>query len=165
MTLHDDVAEALKRLRANDPSARDDLIHLHMGLTMSLAHKFANRTPWLRDEIISTALETLTLKVSTCPHDNIGGYISKSITGELRKLVARQRPIPIHGEDLVPEQATANILLEELVSLVKDKEKNVIRLLAEGYTVEEIGEKLGVTRQRANIVVREIRKKLRKHVY
>jgi RNA polymerase sigma factor (sigma-70 family) len=110
--------------------------------------------------------------------DSIEGYIVKAIRGELRYAVDRDAPIYIptstkaekkkEGEEIIPPKVgplkyepavnpdRSNELLEELEAVCDKRDKKIIRLRIEGYTLEEIGERLSLTEQRVGQLIQEL---------
>lgn len=138
-----------------------DGVEKYLGLAAKIAGRFASKYPHLREDLYSKAQE-IALRHDKCPHENVGAYLNKSISGELRKLTSRHRDIPITGEDICYSNAVANVLLTDLLDSLSDaREKKILTCLAEGYNNEEISDLFGISKQRCSIIVREIRRKLK----
>jgi len=137
---------------------------------------------WVRDEVYSAAVEGILravkkfdpsygVKLSTYAYEYGKGYAYK----EWRKWRKGGLSLDYEYEDEdgergrfedllradedVEERASLGILLEEVAQT--EEEKEIVRLLAEGYTFKEIAKKLGRSRTYIWQKVKSIRKRLK----
>jgi len=137
---------------------------------------------WVRDEVYSAAVEGILravkkfdpsygVKLSTYAYEYGKGYAYK----EWRKWRKGGLSLDYEYEDEdgergrfedllradedVEERASLGILLEEVAQT--EEEKEIVRLLAEGYTFKEIAKKLGRSRTYVWQKVKSIREKLK----
>ena len=127
---------------------------------------------WVRDEVYSAAVEGILraikkfdpsygVKLSTYAYEYGKGYAYK----EWRKWRKGDLSLDYEYEDLlrtdedVEERVSLGILLEEVAQT--EEEREIVRLLAEGYTFKEIAKKLGRSRTYIWQKVKSIRKRLK----
>jgi RNA polymerase sigma factor (sigma-70 family) len=85
-----------------------------------------------------------------------------------RSLRTASMPVDEHGRELEVEDSNRSALdlvdgqdsIEAIFALLSDRERDVLWGRAEGYTLQEIGEQLGLTRER----VRQIEERAKKNV-
>jgi len=127
---------------------------------------------WVREEVYSAAVEGILraikkfdpsygVKLSTYAYEYGKGYAYK----EWRKWRKGDLSLDYEYEDLlrtdedVEERVSLGILLEEVAQT--EEEREIVRLLAEGYTFKEIAKKLGRSRTYIWQKVKSIRKRLK----
>lgn len=97
---------------------------------------------------------------------------AKRLNISYRELVERARAIPYEDTDTdinaqSEDQETrlyAKITLSELDKLMTEKERTIVIALAEGDTLREIGDKMGLTASRIHQKLKELRERLKKKV-
>ncbi len=138
---------------------------------------------WVREEVYSAAVEGILraikrfdpsygVKLSTYAYEYGKGYAYKewekwkkgglSLDYEYEDEDGERARLEdlLRADEDVEERASFKVLLEEVAKTQEEKE--IVRLLAEGYTFKEIAKKLGRSRTYIWQKVKEIRKRLEK---
>lgn len=172
------------------PAERNALVMENMGLAYAVVHRAKKVYPWLcEDDLTSLAHEVL-LRVCDLYRPETGFAISTfyfvSWFRRLKRLVSERTKrdvvqlTDLQAEALVDHRGDADRRQADTVELVEDlirgglkgrhwaRERRMIRMRAKGLTLEAIGEKFGVTkervRQRLGRAFEQVRKYARENV-
>ena len=162
----------------------EGLIHKLSGKLKAISHKLDGKYSHFSDEdLYQEALLYLWLKQKDAPFtDETDSYIVQGCFFHLknhirmvhkgvdRRTICFSKPIDrgdTMGDCLAKEEANTggeiemNMLVEECMSLLSDREKKVFTLALEERTVREIGKKLGVSHVTIVKTMKSIREKCR----
>jgi DNA-directed RNA polymerase specialized sigma subunit len=171
-----EVEETVVRLKEGDLDARDRLIEAFVPLVKSIAYRYAKKYPYLRDELVTCALENLTYKVNriwegkALPYNNnVAPYLNSTTCYAMRNCIARYLR---HRDKVIPaQQGYVNdtpflVLVDEVLSSEEfnDQEKRIIQMRLEGYTDDEIAADFRVSRQWVSLLRSGLRERLEQFV-
>ncbi len=104
----------------------------------------------------------LWMKTHPCKHDNRTGHIILGVKYHLARLIQKQLTSTesLHenmGQEMKPGEAMA---VEELLGKMHARERQIVELLTEGKTYEEVGTELGISKARVGHIIQSIRIRL-----
>lgn len=114
---------------------------------------------------IREAVETLRLEGAPATDANVAQHLGLSVE-EVRRIIAytynRELISAEYVESCAPHDTLASTALTEALATLDDDAANMMQMVVEGYTYEEIGAKLGVSKQAVSQRVRCSIAKLRR---
>ena len=172
-----DVADLVLRYRKGDTQAKNTLIVENMVFAQALAKRFAKRHRANPEGIISTAYVSLceTIEYLKDYHDlsNPKGIIANKLRYDVTTFIAYDRTLALSRtvfynqltegklqhviRDAEPVRSKMppikkNTDLEEILEdlPIKDSDRTMLRLVSQGYQIQEVGKMMGVRHQRVS---------------
>jgi len=157
----DDLDALTRKLRQGCDETRNFMIEGFTPIVFKTVRWFLDEHPFLAheyDDLISIGFVTVVevidhLKVTDPPeNENVLAYVSTSITNRLLDLVKRKKPtfVSIKSAMNVPYEDPEPIIDEAMDEVFKvcnsDRQRTIVRMRAAGYTLQEIGNELGINK-------------------
>lgn len=144
---------------------RNQVIESQLRLTLTIASMYASKYPNKSDELVSDALLSLVKAVNRYPKvaqtNNIGGYVYRTISNDLKQAVLRNRLIPIPASTLYRKKLnnidiisildthqvqTDRVEERDFLNVVfkSDEDRKILKMRVARYTGKEISDELKV---------------------
>lgn len=163
------LTDMVSRYRAGDLTLRDELITCYYGLAMRIASQFARQHPEQSDDLIGEAMLALTRAVDLAQKvlydDGLTSFVLYKLHYGLKEYIRVQRhrqmsTVPTGYEPGRLCERQQEIDAEELLNGLSKRDRQIMELKAEGHTVREIADVIGLNFGHVSRRLETIRRRL-----
>lgn len=144
----------------------DELLHRYRGLLFTLCSRFRHRG-LEQDDLIQEAAIALwrnrerLLQLGSVQQAALTWKIARNAVIDALRRTKETEALP-EGHDSVAEDRSMVEHLYERIALLPEPDRTIVRMQLEGYSYEEIGQRMGMTEKNVSVRLVRIKDKLRK---
>ena len=145
----------------------DALLHRYRGLLFTLCQRYSRRGTTVEDLLqeASVALwvkREVVLSLSTGPRQAalVWKIARNAVIDDLRR-TPETEALP-EGFDSTADDRTLLHELHERIALLTEPDRSIVKMQLEGYSYEEIGERLGLSEKNVSVRLVRVKEKIRK---
>ena len=144
----------------------DELLHRYRGLLFTLCGRFKHRG-LDREDLVQEAVVALwrdrerLLALDGAPQAALTWRIARNAVIDALRRTKETEALP-EGHDSVAEDRLMVEHLYERIALLPEPDRTIVRMQLEGYSYEEIGQRMGMTEKNVSVRLVRIKDKLRK---
>ena len=145
----------------------DALLHRYRGLLFTLCQRYSHRNTTVEDLLqeASVALWRNHERLTAMPWGPqqaalVWKIARNAVIDDLRRTPLTEA-LP-EGYDCVDDDRTLVHELHERIAMLPDPDRSIVKMQMEGYSYEEIGERLGMSEKNVSVRLVRIKEKIRK---
>lgn len=153
-------------MRTKDPF--DELLHRYRGLLFTLCSRFKHRGLEV-DDLIQEASIALwrnrekLFSLGSVQQAALTWKIARNAVIDALRRVEETDVLP-EGHDIADDDRSLLQELREQIALLEEPDRSIVRLQLEGYSYEEIGQRLEMTEKNVSVRLVRVKEKLRKTI-
>lgn len=153
-------------MRTKDPF--DELLHRYRGLLFTLCSRFKHRGLEV-DDLIQEASIALwrnrekLFSLGSVQQAALTWKIARNAVIDALRRVEETDVLP-EGHDIADDDRSLLHELREQIALLEEPDRSIVRLQLEGYSYEEIGQRLEMTEKNVSVRLVRVKEKLRKTI-
>ncbi|MBQ2498223.1 MAG: sigma-70 family RNA polymerase sigma factor [Prevotella sp.] len=153
-------------MRTKDPF--DELLHRYRGLLFTLCSRFKHRGLEV-DDLIQEASIALwrnrekLFSLGSVQQAALTWKIARNAVIDALRRVEETDVLP-EGHDIADDDRSLLHELREQIALLDEPDRSIVRLQLEGYSYEEIGQRLEMTEKNVSVRLVRVKEKLRKTI-
>lgn len=153
-------------MRTKDPF--DELLHRYRGLLFTLCSRFKHRGLEV-DDLIQEASIALwrnrekLFSLGSVQQAALTWKIARNAVIDALRRVEETDILP-EGHDIADDDRSLLHELREQIALLEEPDRSIVRLQLEGYSYEEIGQRLEMTEKNVSVRLVRVKEKLRKTI-
>lgn len=153
-------------MRTKDPF--DELLHRYRGLIFTLCSRFKHRGLEV-DDLIQEASIALwrnrekLFSLGSVQQAALTWKIARNAVIDALRRVEETDVLP-EGHDIADDDRSLLHELREQIALLDEPDRSIVRLQLEGYSYEEIGQRLEMTEKNVSVRLVRVKEKLRKTI-